>query len=249
MSATLVSSGINTCRRTTQQLSLGNRHARPQNVCNRTKASQSTRDSVGPGGVYGTNNGCGGCTGNAMNSGVSAQSATGPRLGPAPGSRRALVPPQAPYSEPNGDYTKDCWLSIYGWDDNGCRSTTGAGHTVYVCSTNDSHTTRVAPPANPTPYAPPPPVRPPPSSPPAAAGEVCEQGLAMRGWPRLVREFRYRGCGPGTKTLEHQTALPVRPLPRAARRRASCATAELSKRRKAAYQRKKKAHSMPRPSS
>ncbi len=44
------------------------------------------------------------------------------------------------YSEPNGDYTNGCWLSMYGWDpaniqfnDGGCGSSTSK----YVCAPND----------------------------------------------------------------------------------------------------------------
>jgi len=44
------------------------------------------------------------------------------------------------YSEPNGDYLANCWLSMSGWDvnslafnDGNCNYST----TKYICSTND----------------------------------------------------------------------------------------------------------------
>ena len=44
------------------------------------------------------------------------------------------------YSEPNGDYTANCWLSMYHWDVNDLRFNDGScsySTTRYLCSTND----------------------------------------------------------------------------------------------------------------
>ena len=191
-----------------------------------------------------------------MNSGVSAQSGHWTSVGPSTGGpAEPWFLRKVPYSEPNGDYTKDCWLSIYGWDDNGYLfndGSCGSCHTVYVCSTNDWPAPRPEspPPANPPPpYAPPPPVRPPPSSPLAAAGEVCEQALQCEaglecwcgnsGTVVAVQGRRLFGAAPDTTRCLCVTFYE------AARRRALRARrlSFLSKRRKAAYQRKKrKAH-------
>gem|GEM_PF-4392108 len=45
-----------------------------------------------------------------------------------------------PYSEPNGDYYANCWLSMYNWDPNDIRFNDGNcsySTTKYICSTND----------------------------------------------------------------------------------------------------------------
>ena len=44
------------------------------------------------------------------------------------------------YSEPNGDYTGNCWLSMYKWDSNDIQFNDGGcsySTSKYVCSTND----------------------------------------------------------------------------------------------------------------
>ena len=90
-------------------------------------------------GIYRTEGGCGSCTSYAMNSDALASYSgvgwTSVADEPEPWFLRST-----PYSEPNGDYTANCWLDIYGWDDNegfgfnDASCSNCADH--YLCSTN-----------------------------------------------------------------------------------------------------------------
>eukprot|EP00937_MAST-01D_sp_MAST-1D-sp2_P005379 g5379.t1 len=95
-------------------------------------------------GIWGNANGCGCCTSHAMNSntcqdnhwsGVTNEFADGT----TPSSPWFLMDNR--YSEPNGDYTKDCWLhvewlnsdgSMHRFNDGWC----SYGFSKYICSTN-----------------------------------------------------------------------------------------------------------------
>ena len=107
-----------------------------------SKARARYGTGVGPGGIYGIANGCGGCGSHAMNSGSAAQTAHWRSVGPSTGA------PDQPwylrsntYTEPNGDYTQNCWLYLSGWSE-GTGYTLNDGscsysYTSYVCSTNE----------------------------------------------------------------------------------------------------------------
>jgi len=90
----------------------------------------SRLDNVG---VSRTSNGCGTCTGTAMNS------VTAPSWEAVDGGSWWFR--DSTYNEPNGDYSANCWLDFYNWpsdasdmrwNDGGC----GYSSTNYVCSTN-----------------------------------------------------------------------------------------------------------------
>jgi hypothetical protein len=93
-------------------------------------------------GVYKNSNGCGGCTSHAMKSG-GTQTAHGWTSVASPATPWHLR--DAAYSEPNGDYHANCWLSTYSsadegsYDNQGTKFNDGNCNAVasqYLCSTN-----------------------------------------------------------------------------------------------------------------
>ena len=93
-------------------------------------------------GIYREADSCGGCTKVAMNSDAQFEyEAEGDdHLGwtsLSHGDDWFLR--SVPFSEPNGDYTANCWLATWGFDENGFRfndQNCGACRTRYLCSTN-----------------------------------------------------------------------------------------------------------------
>jgi len=131
-------------------------------------------------GVYGMEDGCGGCNLHAMNSDSEAQAAHWTSVAPSTGgpSEPWFLRDEA-YTEPNGDYSQGCWLGYWSPDYHGLRfndaghSTCNYGYRNYVCSSNHyvdapSPSPPAAPPLPPLPPVPPrtPPSPPSPPSPP-----------------------------------------------------------------------------------
>lgn len=107
--------------------------------------------------VYREQNGCGGCTSHAMNSGVAGQSSW-QTFDDGPWWLR-----DTPFSEPNGDYTADCWMVMYGFqvdqlqfNDGNCDVSTSK----YVCIQGS-----VPPPTT--------------TTTPRPAGDGCKAGVAF----------------------------------------------------------------------
>ena len=87
-------------------------------------------------GVTKASDGCGGCTSYPMNSSSSGQTSWQALDGKNWWFR------DTSYSEPNGDYSANCWLGFYDLDPNNIRFNDAScvyHSTDYLCSTNDKY--------------------------------------------------------------------------------------------------------------